>query len=195
MKTFSLSIFFLIATAPHLAFAAAQNLTNSASVVSACTISTVDNINLGSIDTLNFTTAEDTGAVQIVCSQGTFTVTIDNGRNARQSNVSNVANGAQYTKTYTCQRRMMSSTGQTVAYNVYHTNNVGVNNNKSVTSSTNGFDSSYCANSSAGFTSLTFSPVTGSTQNVVMIGRAFPTTSTGATPGVYTDTLMYTVNF
>lgn len=188
--------FFLLAVNASGAFAASQNINNTARVVSACTITTIDHINLGSIDTLNFVTAEDTGTVQIVCSQGTFAVKIDNGRNARQTNLSSVADGQQYTKRYTCQRRMISASGaSTVAYNIYQANNAAVGNNKTETSTGSGFDSSYCANASAAFTSMTFSTATGSTQNLVMIGRAFPTTSTGATPGVYTDTLMYTINF
>lgn len=192
---FGYCLFFLCAVMASEAFAASQNITNNATVVSACTISTVDHINLGAIDTLNFVTAEDTGTVRIVCSQGTFSVMVDNGRNPRQTNLSSVADGQQYTKRYTCQRRMTSGTGSTVAYNVYQANNVAVGNNKTTTSAGSAFDSSYCANAAAEFTSLTFSKATGSTQNLVMIGRAFPQTSTGATPGVYTDTLTYTILF
>lgn len=193
---FGYCLFFLCAVGASEAFAASQNITNSSTVVSACTINTVDHINLGAIDTLNFVTAEDTGTVRIVCSQGTFSVMVDNGRNPRQTNLSSVADGQQYTKRYTCQRRMLSASGNsTVAYNIYQANNVAVGNNKTITSTGSAFDSSYCANASAAFTSMTFSTATGSTQNLVMIGRAFPTTSTGATPGVYTDTLMYTINF
>lgn len=192
---FGYCLFFLCAVGASEAFAASQNITNNATVVSACTISTVDHINLGAIDTLNFVTAEDTGTVRIVCSQGTFSVMVDNGRNPRQTNLSSVADGQQYTKRYTCQRRMTSATGSTVAYNVYQASNVAVGNNKTVTSTGSAFDSSYCANAAAEFTSLTFSKATGSAQNLVMIGRAFPTTSTGATPGVYTDALTYTILF
>lgn len=171
-------------------------LTNSSTVLSSCTISVIDNINMGAVNPLQTTTAEDTGTIRLVCSKGTYTVNINSGTNPIQENVGYAPQGGgMYRKTYSCQRRLTRTGGQTMPYNLYMANNTSVSNTKIVTSTEDSYNSAYCKSEQSLFTTATFTIATGPVQDITLIARTFPTSNKGAPTGVYTDTLVFSVIF
>lgn len=171
-------------------------LTNSSTVLSSCAISVVDNINMGAVNPLVTTSAEDTGTIRLVCSKGTYTININSGVNPIQENVGYAPQGGgMYRKTYSCQRRLTRTGGQTMPYNLYMANNTSVSNTKVVTSTEDSYNSAYCRSEQSLFTTATFTVATGSVQDITMIARTFPTSNKGALTGVYTDTLVFSVIF
>lgn len=106
-----------------------RSLTNSADVVSSCTINTLQNIAFPSVDVLNAENATAYGTVGVSCTQGNYALRISNGANLLMdaSPYSVVSSGSftdpnRKTYYYYCNRQMKHISGNSyLPYELYST--------------------------------------------------------------------------
>jgi spore coat protein U-like protein len=116
MKRISFIIFALALPSLACAQSKSSSLTQTAQVLSSCSISTVENINFGVVDVLQDTTKTGSGAVRASCTKGSYALSVGYGMNSTFWVWSNAGQGT----TYRCRPRAMANAkGATLPYNLY----------------------------------------------------------------------------
>jgi len=97
------------------------SLTNTSTVVSSCSIAVTQNMNFGAFDPLNPTTTTAEGAVQVVCTKGTYSVQVGRGANDLSTTTdSRACDRWGCTVTVQCLRQMVNAQrNSAVRYEVY----------------------------------------------------------------------------
>lgn len=175
-----------------------SNLSNSATVLSSCSISVVNHINFGALDPLSDTTKTATGAFSVSCTKGSYEIQVGFGQNPYNTN--------RGLSSATCERYMVNSSGKLLQYSVSFLNasgnyttyipslNYGPNNAacKSRYTRAGTWPGEAASGTSPGPTTLTFTE-SNKSQTVQMNGSV--TANKTLTPGVYTDTISVGVVF
>lgn len=195
----SCSLLFLL---PLSCFAGSSslNLANTVNSVASCTISTTQNLQFGSFNPLSETTKNAQGALSLVCSAGTYALSVNYGSGSSVGNVTNrkvqtgCPNGSCFTYTtydYYCGRAMNGSKGA-IPYDIYTNSTMTTEANQKRNAEFYGnTDPTSCSSPTTSFGSVTFTqpgPIT-----VPVYAKM---TGTKATPfGSYVDSLVFTVSF
>lgn len=191
----------LLAFAPTVYAQSSQstNLTNTATVVSDCSIQTTQNILFPSVNLLTQETATAQGSFAVRCTKGSYNVQISNGMNMTVGKMYNsVYSGTftdpnRYTYYYECNRAMKHiSESDTLPYELYAEANM---QSKSYNSASTSGSGSISPPKSCG-TGSTFKTVTFSSfeqQQVNVYAKALITKNLKS--GAYVDTISIIVTF
>lgn len=170
-------------------------LNNSATVVGACSISTTQNIMFGQFNPLTDSEKTASGAVQVNCTKGDYSISLNQGQNSLR-----LSNGYEYEKCgpnnlctyylYKCDRAMKNPGGIKIAYQIFSDANMSseMAAQGRLTTSIPGTQS--CSTSSV-LTQLTFNSP--GAQTVPVYGKML--VNQNATPGAYVDTMSATITF
>lgn len=178
-----------------------STLTNSSTVVSACSISVNQALQFGAINTLNEITKTAQGALAVNCTKGTYALSVNYGQSSSIGNTSNIKsqtscpNGSCFTYTtydYYCGRSMSGPKGK-IPYTLY-TNSaltVEANQKRSGDYYGNTDTTTSCSTPTTSFGNVVFTQK--GAISVPVYARMNATKSTAM--GTYTDTLTFTVSF
>lgn len=202
MKHF-LSLVLAICAFPVFAGQTSSNLTNAATVVSNCTITTLNNIQFGTFDALNANAtvgAAGNGTVQVKCTKGSYSLIVGNGANwaARLTNsyACTSCQGAGYvTRIFSCDRYMKSPQGGTMGYVIYKDSSLQTNGTNSSGYTYDSDAGTQCKGTPSAFTQMVFDSATRSNNVTLYAQTVSGADNKKVTPGVYTDTLSIQVNF
>lgn len=125
MKKAYLLIALSIFSGSAFAGVGSKSLSNSSTVVSSCTISTVQHMLFGDFNPLSVSTRSATGSVRVLCSKGSYSLRRNLGTNAANFNKtyksgnSNGTTSGNYTDvTLTCMNTMRSPAGDVIEYRI-----------------------------------------------------------------------------
>lgn len=190
-----------VATFPAMA-QNSSNLTNSTTVMSACTIATVNNISFVDFDPLNVTFRSATGSLQVYCSQGSYSVSRNLGQNTANfsksvthTNTNGTPQGNVSDVTLVCTSSLRGREGRLIEYKI---NNIRPTIKASFKGTGTAYDSRNCVSGdSVVHQTLTFNENKAQNVNVTAyLGNATDKTNyKSLLSGVYTDTLTFTVTF
>lgn len=203
MKTFSalsaLIPWFVVSYAS--AATSSSTLTNSSTVVSACSISVNDAIQFGVINTLNETTKTAQGALAVNCTKGTYQVSVNYGLSSSIGNISNIKsqnycpNGSCYSYTsydYYCGRSMSGAKGK-IPYSLYTNSGLTAEANEK---RSGGYYGNTDTTTSCSTPTTLFGTVVFTQKGAISVPVYARMNATKATPaGSYVDTLTFTVSF
>lgn len=184
--------FILLAVAlPSLACAQSKSstLTQTAQVLSACSISTVENINFGVVDALTDTAKTGSGAVRASCTKGSYALTVNYGMNSKFWIWSNAGQGT----TYMCRPRAMANTkGALLPYTIYSDSGLTqpISTNDQIMISGGTYVNTPCTLMSS-WKSVVFTEP--KAQTVTLYGKMTVDKSSNA--GTYTDSLVVSITF
>lgn len=191
-----------VLTTPLLAQANSSNVTNSSTVVSSCTIATVNNISFIDFNPLNVTFRSATGSLRVHCSQGSYSVSRNLGQNIANfsksvvhTNTNGTPQGNVSDVTLVCTSSLKGPGGRLIEYKI---NNVRPTVTASFRGSGSAYDLRNCnTNDTVTHQTLTFNQ--NKEQNVSVtayVGNATDKTNyKSLVPGTYIDTLTFTVTF
>lgn len=176
---------------PSFAFAQSKSssLSQTAQVLSSCSISTVENINFGVIDVLTDTNKVGSGAVQTSCTKGSYGLSVSYGMNSKFLIWSNAGQGI----TYMCRpRAMVNSNGTLLPYALYSDSGLTqpISTSDRIMISGGTYVNTRCTLSS-GWTNVVFNSP--GNQTVSLYGKVTVDKSSNA--GNYTDTLTILLTF
>lgn len=176
-----------------------SNLTNTATVVSLCSLQVTQNISFGSVNALEGIDALGQGSIQVSCTYGSYTVMVGRGLNDN-NNSYNPHDCGRWGCTYTVQCiRAMANADKTskIPYELYTTSDpssivrlLGENSSDGIYSPAR-CDSSPVRN--VGFASLMFNSPEKQTVNI--FARTTVSNKNALKPGVYTDSFTVSVVF
>lgn len=193
----------LAVTFPSFAAQKSLNLTNTSTVVSQCSINTLNNIQFGSLDVLgaNATVgATGNGTVRVQCTKGSYALHVNNGSNwtARLTNSypCTTCQGSGYVvRLFSCDRYMKSANGGTLGYVVYK-DTAHQTDGTNISSYTYDSDSgTQCKSDSAAYEYLTFDNATRSSDVTLYAQTVSGSANSKITPGTYSDVLSVQVIF
>lgn len=172
-----------------LAQSKSASLSQTAQVLSSCSISTLQNINFGVVDVLNDTSKTGAGSVRTACTKGSYALTVNYGTNSLYFINSTAGQGT----TYRCGARSMANgKGSKLPYQLY--------TNSDLTNAVSTFDqimisggtyvNTPCKLQSA-WTNVVFN--TPAEQTLSLYGQM--TVDTAASAGNYTDMLTISLTF
>jgi spore coat protein U-like protein len=204
MKTFIPLIALTSLVVASHASAATNNsiLTNSSTVVSACSISVNEALQFGAVNTLNELTKTAQGAVGVNCTKGSYALSVNYGLSSSIGNTSNLKsqtscpNGSCFTYNtydYYCGRSMSGPKGK-IPYTLYTNSALTTEANQKRSTEyygTNGDTTTSCSTPTTAFGTVVFTqkgPI-----SVPVYARMNATKSTAS--GSYVDTLTFTVSF
>lgn len=198
----ALLFFGLLATASIPTYAQttkSANITNTATVVSDCTIRTTQNMLFPSVDLLTQDTATAQGSFGVRCTKGSYNIQISNGMNMNVGTMYNkVYSGSftdpnRHTYYYECNRAMKHISGTDVLpYELYATSNMQSKSyNYTSTSSTTSPTRPTTCGTNNSFTTVAFTSF--EEQQVNIYGKALVSKSLQS--GAYIDTISVVVNF
>lgn len=205
-----LPILFLLLALPCSAFAQSTknlSLTNTATVVSSCSISTTQNLNFGVFDPLDPQDLTGSGSILISCTYGNYTMSVSNGTGGSGFPTGVVSlpstGGGGYTYYTSCMRSMKNSSGSNLYYELYADSGLSRSSYNSTPGSTYtpNAPSSTAKYSCSGATSLsgfkTVSFTSQAAQNITIYGKINTTkwNSNAYTSGTYTDQVSVNINF
>ena len=192
---------------PGLAFAQSQTITNSATVVSACSISTTQNLNFGLFNPLDPQELRGTGSISVACTYGNYSVNLSNGNGGNSFLYNSVklpsTGGGGWNVTYGCWRGMTNSAGQKLYYDLYADSNyqtssinTGGTSYTQNTPSNSSVSTSPCqTTNTASFTTASFT--NNAPQNITIYGKV--SLSKGRPQslqsGSYTDQVSVSITF
>lgn len=203
------SLLLLLLTIPCAAFAQStksSSLSNTATVLSACSISTTDNLNFGTFNPLDPQELRGTGSVSVSCTYGTYGLSISNGSGGNSFLYNSVAlpstGGGGYNVTYGCWRGMTNAAGKKLYYELYSDSgytkssiNTGTTSYTSSAPTNSTTSSSACGTSVNSFTTVSFTNNT--PKDVIIYGKVNITKGRPKElqPGSYSDQVVVNVNF
>jgi len=179
-----------------------STLTNSSTVVSACSISVNEAIQFGAVNTLNETSKTAQGAVGINCTKGSYALSVNYGLSSSIGNTSNLKsqtscpNGSCFTYNtydYYCARSMSGPKGK-IPYTLYTNSALTTEANQKRSTEyygTNGDTTTSCSTPTTSFGTVLFTQK--GVISVPVYARMNATKATAA--GSYMDTLTFTVSF
>ena len=167
-----------------------SNLNNTAQVVSACSITTISNLNFGLFNPLAETNKTANGRVGVSCTKGNYATRVGYGVNSRLYKYT-YEYGSVYT--YRCNpRAMVNANGKTLPYILYKDSNMGSPISTSEGRSIGGADSTgQACTMNSELQNLTFT--TNAAQYIDLYAKLAP--YPGLQAGNYTDTLNIEVTF
>ena len=187
----SAAILFFMFVAPSV-FAAttSNNLSNTARVVSSCSINTTDNMNFGLFDPLNDDQKSAQGRVEVACTKGSYGVRVGYGASSKLYRYT-YEYGSFYT--YRCTpRSMISGAGKALGYTLYKDAAMITPISTTEQRSIGGVDSSgQACGMSSDLKTLTFTSQ--GAQSIDLYGKILGDKSVQA--GSYMDTLAIEVTF
>lgn len=199
----------LLLALPGMAFAQSTksaSLSNTATVLSSCGISTTENLNFGAFNPMDPQELRGTGAVSVSCTYGTYGISISNGSGGNSFLYRSVAlpstGGGGYNVTYGCWRGMVNSAGQKLYYELYadaNYQNSSINTLPTYYTSSAPSNSqtsgSTCGTSTNSFRTVSFTSK--EPQSVTIYGKVNTTKGRPKElqPGSYTDQVTVSVNF
>lgn len=176
-----------------------SNLTNTATVVSLCSLQVTQNISFGSVNALGGIDALGQGSVQVGCTYGSYALTVGRGLNDA-NNSYNPRDCGRWGCTYTvqCIRAMANADKtSTIPYELYTTSDPSsIVRLLGETSSDGIFAPARCNDApvrTAGFATLTFKSPEKQTVNI--FARTTVSEKNSLKPGVYTDAFTVSVVF
>ena len=176
---------------PSFAFAQSKSssLSQTAKVLSSCSISTVENINFGVVDALTDTAKTGSGAVRASCTKGSYGLSVSYGMNSKFLIWSTAGAGI----TYMCRpRAMVNSNGTLLPYTLYSDSGLTqpISTSDRIMISGGTYVNTRCTLSS-GWTNVVFNSP--EDQTVSLYGKVTVDKSSNA--GNYTDTLTISLTF
>lgn len=189
MKHLTLIILGLMSASAQAA-TLSSNLSNTAQVVSACSITTVSNLNFGIFNPLEETDKAANGRVAVACTKGNYSTRVSYGVN---SALYKYAYEYSSIYTYRCNpRAMVNANGKTLPYILYKDSNMGSPISTTESRSIGGTDSTgrACTMNSE-LQNLTFT--NSAAQYIDLYAKLAP--YSGLQAGTYTDTLNIEVTF
>lgn len=192
-----------LCTFPAWAVEKSATLTNTSTVVSQCSINTLNNIQFGSLDVLgaNATVgATGNGSVRVQCTKGSYALTVNNGgswkaRLLRAYACTGCQGSGYVTRLFSCDRYMTSPNGSVLGYVVYKDPDRQTDGTNTSSYTYDSDAGTQCKSSGATFSRLVFDDATRSTDVAFYAQTTSGADNTKVTPGVYTDTLSVQVNF
>lgn len=167
-----------------------SNLSNTAQVVSACSITTVNNLNFGIFNPLAETDKTSNGRVAVACTKGNYSTRVGYGVNSRLYKYT-YEYGSIYT--YRCNpRAMVNANGKTLPYTLYKDSNLSSPISTTEGRSIGGADATGgVCNMNSELQNLTFT--NSAAQYIDLYAKLVP--YPGLQAGSYTDTLNIEVTF
>lgn len=181
----------LVCVLPSFAFAQSKSisLSQTAQVLSSCTISTVENINFGVMDVLTDTTKVGSGAVRTSCTKGSYALSVSYGMNSKFLIWSTAGQGT----TYSCQARAMANPkGAVLPYTLYSDSGLTqpISTSDRIMISGGTYVNTRCTLASSWKNVVFNAP---QSQTVSLYGKVAADKSSNA--GNYTDTLTISITF
>lgn len=178
-----------------------SNLTNSSTVVSACSISVNEALQFGAVNTLTELTKTAQGTVGVNCTKGSYALSVNYGLSSSIGNTSNFKpqttcpNGSCFTYTtydYYCGRSMSGPTGK-IPYTLYTNSALTTEANQKRSGGYYGTTdtTTSCSTPTTAFGNVVFTQK--GAISVPVYARMNATQSTAS--GSYVDTLTFTVSF
>lgn len=175
------------------------NITNTATVVSDCSIRTTQNMLFPSVDLLTQDTATAEGSFGVRCTKGSYNIQITNGMNMNVGTLYRSESSGSFTDPnrrtfyYECNRAMKHISGTDVLqYELYATSTMQSKSyNYTTTSSTTTPTRPTTCGTNNSFKTVTFTNF--EEQQVNIYGKALVTKSLQS--GAYIDTISVVVNF
>lgn len=176
-----------------------SNLTNTANVVSLCSLQVTQNISFGSVDALSGIDALSQGSVQVRCTYGSYAITVGRGLNDNNNNY-NPRDCGRWGCTYTVQCiRAMANADKTskIPYELYKTSEPSsIVRLLGGTSSEGAYSPDRCDSTpvrTVQFANLTFNSP--EAQSITLYARATVSDKNSLKSGVYTDSFTVSVVF